>query len=129
MKRVMLLLLAILPLAAAPKAEQFSGTVLAVDEDYCSHTADYLVRMTLTTTTGVNVTLVLAPKWYLHKNKIEFRTGDKIETTVQRQSDGTLHVITIKTGGKTIRIRSDAGRPLWKPEPGSEDLFKSLCKA
>lgn len=119
----------LLPLAAAPKTELYSGTVLAVDEDYCGRSADYLLRMTLVSGSGVNVVLVLAPKWYLHTRKIEIRTGDKAEVRALRSADeGTLDVITIKIGGKTHTLRDAKGKALWKPEPGSEDLIRNICR-
>lgn len=125
-----LIFLLILPLGAAPKTEIYSGTVLAVDEDYCGRSADYLLRMTLVTGSGVNVALVLAPKWYLHTRKIEIRTGDKAEVKALRSAEeGTLDVITIKIGGKTHMLRDAKGKALWKPEAGSEDLIRNICKA
>ena len=128
-KSVGLLLLILLPVFAAPKTELYSGTVLAVDEDYCGKSADYLLRMTLVTGSGVNVALVLAPKWYLHTRKIEIRTGDKAEVRALRSAaEGTLEVITIKIGGKTHSLRDAKGKALWKPEPGSEDLIRNICK-
>jgi|GEM_PF-2632311 len=124
-----LLFLLILPLSAAPKTETYSGTVLNVDEDYCGRSADYLLRMTLVTGSGVNVALVLAPKWYLHTRKIVIRTGDKADVTALRSAgEGTLEVITIKIGGKTHSLRDAKGKALWKPEPGSEDLIRNICK-
>lgn len=120
----------LLPLSAAPKTETYSGTVLNIDEDYCGRSADYLLRMTLVTGSGVNVVLVLAPKWYLHKHKIEVRTGDKAEVKAQRSADeGTLDVITIKIGAKAHTLRDAKGKALWKPEPGSEDLIRNICRA
>lgn len=116
-------------LFAAPKTELYSGTVLSVDEDYCGKSADYLLRMTLVTGTGVNAALVLAPKWYLHTRKIEIRTGDKVEVNAIRSEEGTTDVISIKIGPKTHQLRNAKGRPLWKPETGSEDLIKNICKA
>lgn len=127
---VALAIVALLPLSAAPKTETYAGTVLAIDEDYCGRSADYLIRMTLVSGSGVNVALVLAPKWYLHTRKIEIRTGDKVEVKAIRSADeGTLDVISIKIGQKTHTLRDAKGKALWKPEPGSEDLFKSICRA
>ncbi len=125
-----LLFLLVLPLGAAPKTEIYSGMVLAIDEDYCGRSADYLLRMTLVSATGVNVVLVLAPKWYLHKRNIEIRSGDKVEVrAIRSPEEGTLDVITIKVGGKTHALRDTKGKALWKPEPGSEDLIRNICKA
>ncbi len=125
-----LVFLLLLPLGAAPKPELYSGTVLAVDEDYCGRSADYLLRMTLVSGSGVNVVLVLAPKWYLHRRKIALRAGDQVEIKAQRSlEEGTLDVITIKIGGKMHTLRDATGKALWKPEPGSEDLIRNICKA
>jgi transcriptional antiterminator Rof (Rho-off) len=129
MRKLLLLLLLSLPLLAGPKSETYSGTILSTEEDFCGKSVDYVLQASLATENRGNLVLVLAPKWYLLKLKLEIRVGDKIEATVLRKVDGKLHVLTIRTAGKTFRLRDAKGKALWKPEPGSEDLFKTICKA
>lgn len=107
----------------------YRGTVLSTEEDYCGKSIDYVLQASLATEKRGNVILVLAPKWYLVRLKLQVRIGDKVEATVLRQPDGKLHVLSLKTHSKTYRLRNAKGEPLWKPEPGSEDLFKTICKA
>jgi transcriptional antiterminator Rof (Rho-off) len=129
MRKLLLLLLLSLPLLAGPKSETYSGTILSTEEDFCGKSVDYVLQASLATENRGNLVLVLAPKWYLLKLKLEIRVGDKIEATVLRKVDGKLHVLTVRTAGKTFRLRDAKGKALWKPEPGSEDLFKTICKA
>lgn len=129
MRKFLLLILCSLPLLAAAKSETYSGTILSTEEDFCSKSVDYVLQASLATEQHGNLVLVLAPKWYMARLKMDIRIGDKAEATVLRQTDGRFHVLTLKVGGKTFRLRDAKGRPLWKPEPGSEDLFKSICKA
>jgi transcriptional antiterminator Rof (Rho-off) len=129
MRKLLLLLLLSLPLLAGPKSETYSGTILSTEEDFCGKSVDYVLQASLATENRGNLVLVLAPKWYMLKLKLEIRVGDKIEATVLRNVDGKLHVLTIRTAGKTFRLRDAKGKALWKPEPGSEDLFKTICKA
>jgi hypothetical protein len=129
MRKLLLLLLLSLPLLAGPKSETYSGTILSTEEDFCGKSVDYVLQASLATENRGNLVLVLAPKWYLLKLKLEIRVGDKIEATVLRKVDGKLHVLTIRTAGKTFRLRDAKGKALWKVEPGSEDLFKTICKA
>lgn len=129
MRKIFFCTLFVLPLFAAGKSETFSGTILSTEEDFCGKSVDYVLQASLATESSGNLVLVLAPKWYMVRLKMEIRIGDKVEATVLRQSDGKFHVLTMKVGGKTFRLRDAKGVPLWKPEPGSEDLFKSICKA
>ncbi|GAB4444341.1 MAG: hypothetical protein OHK0011_26440 [Turneriella sp.] len=125
----MLLILLSLPLFAVAKSETYSGTILSTEEDFCGKSVDYVLQASLATENRGNLVLVLAPKWYLVRLKLDIKIGDKVEVNALRQTDGKFHVLTLKISGKTFRLRDPKGRPLWKPEPGSEDLFKSICKA
>ncbi len=129
MRKIFLYTLLVLPLFAAGKSETLSGSILSTEEDFCGKSVDYVLQASLATESRGNLVLVLAPKWYMVRLKMQVKIGDKVEATGLRQSDGKFHVLTIKLGGKTFRLRDAKGRPLWKPEPGSEDLFKTICKA
>lgn len=124
----MLLVLAALPLFAGGKKLTVSGKVMSVEEDYCGKSIDYVLHAMLATKDKGVVNLVLAPKWYLHQRQIEIKVGSEIEAKVLVQPDATALVVQIKTGGKSYALRDPKGRPLWKAEPGSEDLFKTICK-
>lgn len=129
MRKLLLLIVLSLPLFAGTRSEIFSGTILSTEEDFCGKSVDYVLQASLATENRGNIVLVLAPKWYMLRLKMEIKIGDKVETTVLRQADGKFHVLALKAGARTFRLRDAKGRPLWKPEPGSEDLFKSICKA
>jgi hypothetical protein len=129
MRKLLLWILFSAPLLAAPKSETYSGTILSIEEDFCGKSVDYVLQASLATENYGNLVLVLAPKWYLVRQKWEVKIGDKVEVHVLRQAEGKFHVLTLKSKGKTFRLRDANGKPLWKPEPGSEDLFKTICKA
>lgn len=129
MRKLALLLLFVPALVAGPKSETYRGVILTTEEDFCGKSADYVLQASVTTEKQGTLVLVLAPKWFLLRLKLDVRIGDKVEVTALRQPDGTLQVLTLKSKGATYRLRDAGGRPLWKPEPGSEDLFKSICKA
>lgn len=115
-------------LFAASRVEIITGTILATEEDFCGKAVDYVLNAALASEQYGHVIIVLAPKWYLVQQKLEIRKGDKVEITASRH-DGKWHVITIKKDGRLYKLRDHRSKPLWKPEPGSEDLFKNICKA
>lgn len=129
MRKLLLVTVLCLPLLAAQKSETYKGTILSIEEDFCGKSVDYVLQAGLATADRGNVVLVLAPKWFMVRQKLEIRIGDKAEVSVLRQNDGKFLVLTYSNAAKTYRLRDANGRPLWKPEPGSEDLFKSICKS
>lgn len=129
MRKLLLGTMLCLPLLAVPKSETYRGTILSTEEDFCGKSVDYVLQAGLATADRGNLVLVLAPKWFMLRQKFEIHIGDKVEVSVLRQNDGKFHVLTYSSGGKSYRLRDAKGKPLWKPEPGSEDLFKSICKA
>lgn len=128
MRKFLLMAVLALPIGAIPKSETYAGTILSTEEDFCGKSIDYVLKASLATETRGNLILVLAPKWYLVRLKLEIKIGDKVEVTVLRKDDGKFHVLTLLSGGKTFKLRDAKGRPLWKPEPGSEDLYKTICQ-
>jgi hypothetical protein len=121
------LLLLLGPLFAAHKAEVYRGKIISIDEDYCNKDIDYILMATLVSKKHGTLRLALAPKWYMHRHKIEIRIGDEIEVRSLPQHDGMLHAITVNVRGKEYVLRDETGKPVWKHEPGSEDLLKNLC--
>ncbi len=129
MKRLIIFsLFCVLPVFTAPKTELFRGKILSVEDDYCSKSADYVLQAALASEKQGTLMLALAPKWYLHTRKIEIRIGADAEVRAFRHSDGVYHVINIKLGNKVYVLRDKEGQPVWKAEPGSEDLSKTICK-
>jgi hypothetical protein len=128
-KLISFALLCVLPVFAAPKTELFRGKILSVEEDYCSKSVDYILRATLASENQDTLTLALAPKWYLHSRQIEIRIGADAEVRAFKDHDGIYHVTNIKLGKKLYVLRDKNGKPAWKAQPGSEDLFKNICKA
>lgn len=118
-----------MPLFAGVKKTTLSGKVLSIEVDYCNKSMDYVLQAMLATKDKGVVNLHLAPKWYLHSRQIEIAVGSEIQAKVMVQPDATAMVLQLKINGKSYALRDTKGRPLWKAEPGSEDLFKTICKA
>ncbi|AFM11283.1 hypothetical protein [Turneriella parva] len=130
MKRIsFLILLLTLPLLAVGKKLSVSGKVVSVEEDYCGKSMDYVLHAMLSTKDKGVINLHLAPKWYLLQRQIDIKIGSEIEAKLLVQSDATALVVQLKLSGKSYALRDPKGRPLWKAEPGSEDLFKTICSA
>lgn len=130
MKKLLILGLWIVSsLNAGDKKATISGKILSIEEDYCNKSIDYVLHAVLAVNGKEARNLVLAPKWYLHAHQIDLKIGTEIQATVLQQPDGSALVLQLKIAGKTFSLRDAKGRPLWKAEPGSEDLFKTICKA
>jgi hypothetical protein len=68
-------------------------------------------------------TVVLAPEWFLTELHADIRIGDRLAVEGSKMMDrgGNLHLIASrivnKRTGVALRLRDDAGRPLWMGGP------------
>jgi len=77
-------------------------------------------------TSGESFTVMLGPGWYLAELQLDLRTGDRLLVEGSKMMDrgGNLHLIASRLvnerTGAVLRLRDDAGRPLWmgSPRPG-----------
>jgi len=66
-----------------------------------------------------NITVILAPCWYLSEQRADIQNGDPLVVEGAKMMDrrGHLHLVaasvTNKRTGAVLRIRDEAGRPLW----------------
>lgn len=116
-------------IAAIPKKTSVTGKIMTVDENYCGKSVDYVIHAMLAVSGKDPLNLVLAPQWYLHTKHIELKLATELTATILPQADGSALVVQLTIAGKTHSLRDAKGRPLWKAEPGSEDLFKTICRA
>jgi hypothetical protein len=90
--------------AEAPEWTTLEGTVTEVSAG----------QLTLKTSDGEEVALMLGPEPYWSTQDITIEVGDEIEAQVY-EDDDVLKVgqITLTATGETLTLRDEMGRPLW----------------
>ncbi len=92
-----------------------SGTVASVDSVASPRGNMYNVQLTVKDTSGTS-TVVVGPSSYLDQQAIAFNTGDLVQVTgskVHFNQNDLIIAAQIVTGGKTIKLRDDSGKPVW----------------
>lgn len=60
----------------------------------------------------------LGPRWYLNKQKVQVKAGDKVEVIASRQNMGGKNVLfvarEVTVNGNTLMLRDEQGKPLWR---------------
>lgn len=91
------------------------GTIASVDSQANPRGDFYMVRLTVRDTSGTTAVMV-GPSSYLDSQNISFNKGDSIQVTGSKVDfHGNQAIIAgkIVSGGKTIKLRDDSGRPVW----------------
>lgn len=91
------------------------GTISNVDSQATPRGDFYMVRLTVQDTSGTTAVMV-GPSSYLDSQNISFNKGDAIQVTgskVNFRGNDILIAAQIVSGGKTIKLRDDSGRPVW----------------
>lgn len=91
------------------------GTISNVDSQATPRGDSYMVRLTVQDTSGTTAVMV-GPSSYLDSQNISFNKGDAIQVTgskVNFRGNDILIAAQIVSGGKTIKLRDDSGRPVW----------------
>ena len=79
-------------------------------------------------TSGDSFTVMLGPGWYLAEIHADIRQGDPLIVEGSKMMDrrGNLHLvaarITNQRTGAVLKLRDEAGRPLWTPGRPSERM-------
>ena len=92
-----------------------SGTITSVDKISSPRENSYGIHLQVEASDGT-ITTYVGPSWYLNEQKISFKNGDKVEITgskVRFSEKDIILAAAIKSGGKTIQLRDDAGHPVW----------------
>ena len=97
------------------KVTTIIGTIASVDSQETPRGDSYMVRLTVQDTSGTTPVMV-GPSSYLDSQNITFNKGDSIQVTGAKMNFRGNDVFIagqIITGGKTIKLRDDSGRPVW----------------
>ena len=92
-----------------------SGTIQKIDTMSGRMGNFHMVQLVVKDSSGT-VTVNVGPSTYLDEQKISFKEGDAVVVTgakMQFRGNAVILAAKIVTGGKTITLRDDTGRPLW----------------
>jgi hypothetical protein len=100
--------------------ETVGGEVVSVDKITNTKGRGYGVHLTLKTDKEA-ISVHLGPGWYIEKQGIKIKPGDKIEVTGSRITyEGKPAIIAaeVKKGDEILRLRDENGFPLWAGRKG-----------
>lgn len=84
------------------------------------------VRSAVLKTEQGDITVYLAPDWYLAEQKISLKAGDQLEVTgskVTLAGQPTVLASNLKVGDKSATLRNSQGFPVWlKGQPGNRPV-------
>ena len=92
-----------------------NGTIAIIDSQATPRRDFYMVQLSVQDTSGTT-NVVVGPSSYLDSQNISFNKGDSIQVTgskVNFRGNDVMIAAQIVTGGKTIKLRDDSGRPMW----------------
>jgi DNA polymerase III alpha subunit len=98
------------------KVTTITGTIAAVDSQETPRGGFYMVQLTVQDSSGTTPVMV-APSSYLDSQNITFNKGNSIQVTGAKMNFRGNDVFIagqIVIGGKTIKLRDDSGRPVWR---------------
>jgi hypothetical protein len=93
------------------RQQTIEGSITSVQIGYAFRYPSITVNQT---------TIRLAPVWYLLENDFELAVGDAVRVVAAPGfRDATLHAISVEKikAGVTLRLRDEAGLPLWTGQP------------
>lgn len=96
------------------------GQVLGVDRRPPSEALGSSVRLTLGGKAGVPVSVTLGPGWYLDQQGLHFAPNERVHvrgTRIEQNGRSSIVAQEITAGGRVVRLRDAAGRPLWGSPP------------
>jgi hypothetical protein len=100
--------------------ETLSGEVVSVDK-LTGPRGGAGVHVTLKTDKAETVAVHLGPAWYLDKQSLTVKQGDKLTVRGSRVSfDDKPAIIAaeVTKEGQTLRLRDEKGVPVWAGGPG-----------
>ncbi|HUI28660.1 MAG TPA: hypothetical protein VLX91_00485 [Candidatus Acidoferrales bacterium] len=92
-----------------------TGTIATVDSQAAPRGDSYMIRLTVKDTSGT-IPVMVGPSFYINSQNISFNKGDAIQVTGSKMNfrgNDVILAAQIVTGGKTIKLRDDSGRPVW----------------
>jgi hypothetical protein len=97
------------------KTITLDGTVTSIEEIAPPRGMSQGIHAVLATK-DAELTVLLAPSWYLDRQDNKLTVGDTVQVVGSRQTLDGKEVIVAKTvmkGDKVLRLRDDNGIPLW----------------
>ncbi len=95
--------------------ETLSGEVVGVDKIPNTKGRGYGVHMTLKTDKET-ISVHLGPGWYVEKQEVKIKPGDKVEVTGSRityEGKPAIVAAEVKKGDDVLKLRDENGFPLW----------------
>jgi DNA/RNA endonuclease YhcR with UshA esterase domain len=95
--------------------ETLSGEVVSVDKIPNTKGRGYGVHMTLKTDKET-ISVHLGPGWYIEKQEVKIKPGDKVEVTGSRityEGKPAIVAAEVKKGDDVLKLRDENGFPLW----------------
>jgi hypothetical protein len=82
-----------------------------------SSATDIGSRLRLKLANNQEIAVYLAPSWYLDRERIQIKAGDRVEIRGAKLNQGRQPMVvvaaTIKKGDQTWAIRDPKGKPMW----------------
>jgi hypothetical protein len=94
---------------------QVTGEILVVEQIVPQKGTSAGIHISLKTKTKT-IAVHLGPKWYLDKQQLQLKAGDKVEvqgSMVTIDSKETIIAEKVKKDGKVLTLRDGNGKPLW----------------
>ncbi|MGE5443179.1 MAG: DNA-binding protein [Ignavibacteriales bacterium] len=95
--------------------ETLSGEVVSVDKITQAKGMSYGVHLTLKTDKET-ISVHLGPGWYIEKQEVKIKPGDKVEVKGSRITyEGKPAIIAaeVKKGDEALKLRDENGFPVW----------------
>jgi hypothetical protein len=95
--------------------ETVTGEVVKVDRITPMRGMSSGVHLVVKTDKG-DVSVHLGPQWYLENQDVKIEPKDKVEikgSRVTLQGQATLIAAEVKKGDEVLKLRDDAGVPMW----------------
>ncbi len=95
--------------------ETLSGEVVGVDKIPNTKGRGYGVHMTLKTDKET-ISVHLGPGWYVEKQEVKIKPGDKVEVTGSRityEGKPAIVAAEVKKGDDVLKLQDENGFPLW----------------
>ncbi|HSH64686.1 MAG TPA: DNA-binding protein [Bacteroidia bacterium] len=94
---------------------QIKGEITAIEQIVPNKGTSVGIHITVKTKTET-YPIHLGPKWYLDKQKLQLKVGDKVEvqgSKVNIDSKQTIIATEVLRDDNTLILRDQAGKPLW----------------